>query len=768
MSAPGENGRGAGAAPAAPDGVSPDGFQVGRPLDRVDGPAKVTGAARYPGDMPVDAMAHGYMVTSTVPRGRITSVDTSGAEAAPGVVRVFTHETAPRLPDGGRAGYGPPGGRRPPLLQDDHVRYAGQPVALVVADTFEHARDAAPLVRILVQEEPSRLDMEAAIDDGDAYAPAPERMLSRPPDTRRGDPDAALADAEVRLDLAYSTPMEHHNPMEPHATLAWWGETPDGPHLTVHDSTQGVWTHRKALAATFGVPEARVRVISRFVGGGFGCKGSVWSHVVLAAMAARELERPVRVVVTRAQMFTTVGHRPRTLQRVEVGARRDGTLTAVRHATTSHTSRLEDWVEASALVTRMLYASESAETRHRLVQLDLPTPTFMRAPGESTGSFALESALDELAWELGMDPVELRIRNHADVDPSDGRPFTSKSLKACYEEGARRFGWSRRAPEPRATRDGDAWVGWGMASATYPARCNAAGAVARLLPDGGALVRAGTQDIGTGTYTIMTQVAADALGLPPERVRFELGDTDFPETPISGGSMTAASAGSAVLVACRAVRERVARLAVEDEASPLHGCDPDDVRLHGGSLVLASEPSRREAWGELAARHGEDALEARGETGAQEDDGYARHAFGAVFVEARVDADLGTVRVPRVVGVYGIGRPLNLKTTHSQLVGGITWGLGMALEEHTLVDGRSGRIVNADLGEYQVPVNADVGSVDVSLVEEHDPRVNALGIKGVGEIGITGVAAAVANAVYHATGRRVRDLPITLDKLLDV
>ncbi len=717
---------------------------IGAPLDRVDGRLKVTGSARYTAEMPVEHVAYGYLVTSTIASGRIVRLDTAEAEKAPGVLLVMTPSNAMRLPEGGRAGVNPPQGRVLTLLQDERVHYNGQPIAVVVADTFEHARDAAALVRATYAPEPAVLDFQAALPS--AYPPGPAQTLGQQPDSRRGDVDAALARSAVRVDAVYTTPYENHNPMEPHNSLAYWEASPGGDggeRLVVYDSTQGVWPCKRALAKTFGLPLERVRVVSYFIGGGFGSKGQPWSHVPLAAMAAKQLGRPVKLVLSRRQMFGPVGQRPNTHQHVVLGAAHDGSLLATRHESTSHTSAIEDWLESCALVTRSLYRSETCETKHRLVKLNLGTPTFMRAPGEATGMFALESALDELAYELGMDPVALRLKNYADVDPEGARPFSSKSLRQCYEEGARRFGWARRSMAPRSMRDGDMLVGWGMASCTRPARTAPASAIARLRPDGRAVVRVGSQDIGTGTYTIITQVAADALGLPVERVRLELGDSDFPEAPVSAGSMTAAAVGTAVHWACVAAREKAARTGLPAEAL---------VTTGPGGRPLS--PGAEEGQGQRHTQQG------------GESQPYSMHSFGAVFVEARVDPELGIIRIPRITGAYAAGRILNAKTARSQMLGAIVYALGQTLFEHTLVDPVTGRIANSDLAEYHVPSNADVGTIDVALIDEVDPHINAIGVKGLGELAMTGVAAAVANAVYHATGKRVRELPITLDKLL--
>jgi xanthine dehydrogenase YagR molybdenum-binding subunit len=691
---------------------------VGRGIDRLDGPLKVTGHATYAAEFAPDGLCHAVMVRSTVAAGRIVAIDASPARAMPGVLLVITHENTPRLPKKGEAAFGPPAGRKLTLFQDTEVRYNGEPVALVIAETLEQAQEAAERVRVKYEPKAAVLDFERAKKD--AYKP--EKMTRSPPDTHWGDIERGLAEGEVKVDHVYTTPMENHNPMEPHATIAHW----EGSHLTLYDSTQYVAGVRETTAKTLGIPVDQVEVRSPFVGGGFGCKGSTWSHVVLAAMAARQVKRPVKLVVERRQMFGPVGGRPCTEQRVLLAAKRDGTITAIRHDVLSHTSTFEDYTEPATQPTRSLYGIPNGALTQKIVQLNVGTPTFMRAPGESTGTFALECAMDELAEALRMDPVELRVKNHADVDPSKGFPWSSKKLKECYEDAARRFGWSRRTGAPRSMRDGRWLVGQGMATATYPAHMDKCQAVALLEADGTYVVRCSTQDIGTGTYTIGAQVAAEALGVPLDKVRFELGDSRFPRAPVSGGSMTAASVGMAVRNACLALKEKVlagARerpLSVEVEYGPK---DEDEAKL-------------------------------------------GMRSFGAVFAEVRVDRDLGVIRVPRIVATYSVGRLLNAKTGINQLQGGIVWGLSMALLEESLLDKRSGRIANADLAEYHVPVNADIGTIDVTVVEENDVAFNALGARGIGEIGITGVAAAIANAVYHATGKRIRELPITLDKLL--
>jgi xanthine dehydrogenase YagR molybdenum-binding subunit len=551
--------------------------------------------------------------------------------------------------------------------------------------------------------------------------------------------------------------------MEPHATTAEW----DGDTLTLYDSTQGISGCANTVSKTLGIDVAKVHVICPFVGGGFGSKGSVWSHVILAALAAKMTGRPVQLALQRTQMFGMVGHRPRTEQRIRMTAQADGRLVSVQHDVVSTTSTFEDWTESSAVVTRMLYDAPNVSTTHRLVRLNTGTPTFTRAPGEASGSFALETAMDEMAYALNVDPLALRLRNYAERDPQDGKPFSSKSLRDCYAVASQRFGWNKRSMAPRAMQDGDQLIGWGMATATYPANRSPASAFARINPDGTAIVGSGTQDLGTGTYTIMTQIAADALGFPMQNVRFVLGDSVLPAAPVSGGSQSAASVSPAVQAAALAARERLIELALGDSASPVHGAAAEDVTVRDAWVMLKSDPSRRDPAAAILARHGGQPIEATLQVRPSDDaKNFSKHSFGAVFVEVHVDDTLGVIRVARVVAAYDVGTLLNEKTAHSQLMGGIVWGIGQALTEEGLLDPRYGRIANNNLAEYHVPVNADIGTIDISVMDTTDLRLNPLGARGIGEIGITGVAAAVGNAVYHATGTRVRALPITLDKLL--
>ena len=732
---------------------------IGQGIDRLDGRLKVTGGARYSAEHPVPRLAQAVIVQSTIASGTVASIDDSVARSLPGVLLIMTHLNAPRLP-APRQEAGAPPASPTPLLQDASVKYNGQPVAVVVADTLEHARHAAQSLKIRYAATPAVLGMQAAKK---TLKTPPPRRPGEKTDASRGNAVGAFSRAAKRIDAMYTTPIETHNAMEPHATIASWS----GDELTLYDASQNISGVQKTAARTFGIAPEKIRVLCPFLGGGFGSKGSAWSHVMLTAMAARLTGTPVKLALERTQMFGPVGSRPMTEQRMRVGAAANGTFNAMLHDTVSSNSYVLDFSEPSTTVTKTLYATETLQTTQRMATMNVGAHTYTRAPGEASGSFALECAIDEMAYALNVDPIALRLQNYAEKDAEKDLPFSSKSLRECYRIGAEKFGWARRTPQPRSMRSGRMLVGWGMATATYPANRDAAKASALIRADGTALVRCGTHDLGTGTYTIMTQIAAEALGLPVNKVRFELGDTLQPESPGAGGSKTTASVGPAVYAAARAARDKLIGMATADRASPLAGLALDAVNVEDGWLIDRQRPERREAMVSVIARHGGAAVEAQIESKpGEEKKQYSMHSFGAVFVEVHVDPDLGTIRVPRVVGVYGIGKLMNAKTGRSQLIGGIVWGIGMGLMENTEMDWRTGRAVNANLADYHVPVNADIGSIDVSVVDEDDPHINVLGAKGIGEIGIVGVAAALGNAVYHATGKRVRDLPITLDKLI--
>ena len=735
---------------------------IGQPLDRIDGRLKVTGRAPYAYEHKVPNAAYGVLVTSTIAKGRIVSIDTGAAERSQGVLLVMTHANAPKLASLTAQPKAPPVGRVVQALQDDVVRYAGQPVAVIVADTLENAKEAARLLQVRYQAETPHVDLEARLPQ--SYAPQKAGGGGDPAASQRGDMSAGLAQGDGRTDNVYRTPFEVHNPMEPHATIAVW-DAPD--HLTLYDATQGVFSDQKRVANLLGLKLENVRVISPYLGGGFGSKGPVWSHVILTAMAAKQVSRPVKLDVARPQMFGMLGFRSETRQAVKAAATRDGRLTALQHDTVCHTSTFDEFTETASLAARMLYDTPNNSTSHRLVKSDIGTPSFMRAPGEAPGTYGLEAAMDEMAYAIGMDPLEFRLKNYAETDPEEKKPWSSKSLRECYKQGAERFGWSRRQMPPRSMRDGNTLVGWGMATAVYPTRRMPSNATARLNADGTFSVDAGSQDLGTGTYTIMTQIAADTLGVAPQKVKFRLGDTMLPETPVSGGSMTAASTGSAVYLSAQALREKLTQMAITDAKSPLSGASAQEIAFENGRIFSRSDPSKGEPLTALISRSGQPHVEAQASAkpGAEKER-YSMYAFGAQFAEVRIDQDLGSIRVSRMVGCFGAGRILNSKTARSQFLGGMVWGVSLALHEHAVMDDRLGRWVNNNLAEYYVPVNADIGEVEALWVDEKDDHVNPIGAKGIGEIGITGSAAAVANAVYHATGMRVRDLPITIDKLI--
>ena len=724
-------------------------ISIGDPLPRVDGVAKVTGAAKYAAEFSMPGLVYASLVMSTIPSGRVSRLDTAQAEHAAGVIAVITPANAIRVakPE-----------RRLTLLQDDQVFYNNQPIAVVVAETIEQAQHAASLVRATYATAPARLDFQAGFRDG-----YPSAHNGEPGDQSWGDVEGGLAEAAIRIDQFYTTPIQHHNPMEPHATIAHW----NADHVTLYDATQHISGLQEKTSAIFGVPKENVHVTCLFTGGGFGCKGQVWSHAMLAALAARQVKRPVKLVLERPQMFGPVGARPRTHQRVTLGATREGRLTAIRHEVHTNTSVIEDYLESAAFPTRVMYACPNISTTSRLVKMNLGTPTYMRAPGIATGTYAVEVAMDELAYALKMDPLQLRLANYAEVDPHSGKPFTEKSLHECYARAGLQFGWDRRKLEPRSMREGDQLIGWGMATETYPGKNLPASALVRFETNGRVVVASGTQEIGTGNYTIMTQVAADVLQLSAGMIDAQLGDTSLPEAPISAGSMSTASVTPAVLVAAGKAKEKLIAMAVADKGSPVYGARAEDVFFEDGNITLSAQPSKSEKFALMLKRNGNQPLEATAEAKPQLDPQRVPcHSFGAVFAEVAVDADLATTRVRRVVAVYDVGRIINRQTARSQFIGGIVWGISLALHEDSYLDPRYGRIVNANLADYHIPVNGDIAEIDVSAIDIPDYQLDTLGARGVGEIGITGTGAAITNAIFHATGKRVRDLPITPEKLL--
>lgn len=687
---------------------------IGAPLDRIDGPKKVTGTATYAYEHQIEGATYASLVQSTIAKGRISAIGARAALALSGVVAIVTYENAPRLT--------PDADPRAVALQSDAVAYYGQAVAVVIAETLEIARQAASLVAVQYDEQPH--DVTLSLNRGDLIRPETVNPAQET-DTISGDVETALAQAAITHDATYTTPAYHNNPMEPHTTIALWKDDA----LTLYDANQGPHRIRDDMARAFGIPPEQVRVISPYVGGGFGSKAFLHPPVVLAALAARVAGRPVKLALTRQQMFALVGYRTPTIQRIRLGADGEGRLTAIAHHVVEQTSMLYQFAEQTAVATRIMYAAPNRQTSHRLARLDMPTPTIMRAPGECPGMFALESAIDEMANACGIDPVEFRIRNEPATDPYTGRPFSSRGVVACLREGAERFGWQPRDPQPRMRPEGEWLVGSGVALSTYPTRRRPSLARARIDPSGQYTVSLGASDMGTGAWTALTQIAADALEVPVERVHLEIGDSALPTAPIAGGSMGTTSWGSAIVEAARKLRALL-----------------------------------RDTYGDGIPAEG---VEALGEAGDNpEAQRFAMHAFGAQFAEVRVHRETGEVRVPRLLGIFGIGRVINAKTARSQLIGGMTMGLSMALHEESVLDPRFGDFANHDFASYHITTNADVGTVDAHWIEENDLYINAMGAKGIGEVGIVGTAAAIANAVYHATGVRVRDLPITLDKLL--
>ena len=694
--------------------------------------------------------------SSTIAKGRIARIDTSAALRVEGVLNVFTHDHRPRMAGKSQAykdDVGPEQGSPFRPLYDDRIMFSGQPIALVVAEDWETARFAAALVRVEYKKEISVTDLQAERDRAFAVDK---------PEKPRGNAVKAYTAAAVRHEADYFIPSEYHNPMELYAsTVIWEG----GGKITVYDKTQGVQNVQRYLCSVFAMKPHDVRVMSPFMGGGFGSGLRPQYQVALAVLAARALERSVRLVLTRQQMYG-LGHRPATIERLALGANAEGTLEAVIHEAIAATSQYEEFSRNDTAWSGQLYKSPNAKYVHRLARLDLPTPCDMRAPGAATGVYGLECAMDELAVALKLDPLELRLRCYSDRDQNEDKPYTSKKLRECYRQGAEAFGWDKRKAEPRSMRDGSELVGWGMATGIWEALQMEFAARIVLTANGHAEVACAASDIGTGTYTIMAQVAADMLGLPLDNVTVKLGDSTLPLAQVEGGSWTAASVSHAIARAADAVRKELLRLAKKLPNCPLAAAKLEETALIDGKIVSKKAPERAVLMTDAMRHSGLDRIERESKTDFKEIKSYACNTHSAIFAEVKVDEELGVIRVTRVVSAVAAGRILNTKTAHSQIMGAVVWGIGMALHEEALVDHAFGRVMNANIAEYHVPVNADIHDIQVIFVDEPDDIINPLGIKGVGEIGIVGVAAAIANAVYHATGKRVRDLPITLDKLL--
>jgi xanthine dehydrogenase YagR molybdenum-binding subunit len=734
---------------------------IGVPTSRVDGRVKVTGTAKYAAEYSLPGLAHGFVITSAIARGRIRQIDARDALAVDGVLDVITHENRPKLAssdDKYHDQVAPPGTPYRPLY-DDKIRWSGQPVALVVAESLETARYAASFVQIEYQRDEHVTNVDEERDS--AYVPPEERGDIRPAEDA-GDAADAFAQAEIKVEAEYRTPIEHHNPMETFASTAVWEG--DG-QITVFDKTQGVQNSQQYVANIFGYKPEQVHVMAPYVGGAFGAGLRPQYQIVLAVMAARALKRSVRVALTRQQMFT-LGYRPATIQKLALGARQDGQLTSWRHETVAITSRHEDYQDNVVNWSRQLYACPASALDYKLVKLDLATPCDMRAPGGATGVYAIECAMDELACAAGIDPLELRLKNYTYRDQSDDKPYTSKELRECFRQGAARFGWSQRSHAPRSMRDGTELIGWGMATGIWEAMQMKASARVALGMNGGVEIASAFADIGPGTYTMATQIAAEMLGVPIYNVTTKLSDSQFPEAPVEGGSWTTASLGCAVQQACFRIQAELLRLARDMDRSLFADCGHDDVVFVDGHITVRDDPSRSAAIADAMRAGNAERIVQEATAEPSDDERHAKFTHSAIFAEVRVDEELGLIRVTRVVNAVAAGRIINPKTAGSQIMGAVVGGIGMALHEETLIDHALGRPMNHNLAEYHVPVNADIHDIDVIFVDEKDDLINPLGVKGVGEIGIVGTAAAIANAVFHATGKRVRDLPITIDKVM--
>jgi xanthine dehydrogenase YagR molybdenum-binding subunit len=721
---------------------------------------KVTGKAKYAAEFTEPFarkdLAYALMVQSTIPNGTIVSMDHAEAEKAPGVLAVLTPFNAPRLTPGPPQ---PPARRNLTILQDKDVSYNGQPIAVVVAQSLEEARFAARQLRIRYAQKPAELDFMGRLSE----ARWPKQPGKEPPGNKRGDIESGFSKSTAIVEQTYITPIQNHNPMEPHATIAWW----EGEKLNLYDSTQYISGVKSTIAKIFNIPLDYVRVRCPYTGGGFGSKGSSWSHIPLCAMAAKVVGKPVKLVLDRGQMFGPVGQRPTTVNRIKLGATADGKLQAMQHDAVMHASVLEDFTEHSAGPTKMLYASANNAVTEKLVELNLGVTTFMRAPGEAPGTAVLELAMDELAEKLNIDPLQLRLINYAEKDPSHDRPWTSKNLRQAYSQASERFGWSKRNPKPGQVLEGNNLIGYGMATATYPANRSASQALVRISAGGKVMAGAGTQDLGTGMYTMIAQTAADAFNMDPSQIDVKLGDSILPKAPVSGGSQSTASVTPAIRDAAMQAKLKLSELAIRDAQSPLHGMTTTDLDTKDCRLFSKSDPSKSDSFSELIARNGNHPVEAQGSAEPSEGkDAYTSQSFGAVFAEVAVDKDTHMVKVRRMVATYDIGTLMNEKTGLNQLMGGIVWGVSFALQEESLIDPVYGRTVNESLAEYHVPVNADIGEIDVTVLNIPDTKFNPLGARGIGEIGITGAAAAVGNAIYNATGKRVRNYPITPDKIM--
>ncbi|MDN3657410.1 xanthine dehydrogenase family protein molybdopterin-binding subunit [Ferruginibacter paludis] len=755
---------------------------IGKPINRVDALLKVTGAAKYAAEFNQPNMVYAFPVRSTIAKGSVTAIDSSAAEKSAGVIKILTPENAPQLKaidpkvkTGGMLG------EQLLPLQDNLVYYFGQYIALVVAETYEQARAAASLVKVNYSKEKHAIDLNTELPNG--YKP--QKVQGEDAQVNEGKTAPVIDATANKISYTYTTPTENHHPMEPHASIAVWE---GGDKLTLYDSTQGVMGARGTLAYHFSLTPENVQIVSPYVGGGFGCKGSQWGHMLLAAMAAKLVQRPVKLAITRQMMQTNVGRRPATQQKMAMATDDQGMLTAIRHHTDSYGNK-SDFFEPSGKQTAVLYKAPLREITYKIAKLNIGTPTYMRAPGETPGTFALESAIDEMAYKMKMDPVAFRVLNHTAEDPSKKHPFSSENLLDCYTIGSEKIGWQQRKAEPGQLRKGKQLIGYGVATATYPAGRSAASAKVQLMADGSVIVQSASQDIGTGTYTIIAQTASETLGIPVEKITVKIGDSSFPPAPVSGGSMTTASVNPAVMAAAEMVRKELLALATADAGSSLKGRRPEDIGYADGNFFVTADKTTADSYADIMRRNNKNIVEActtampasgsglgaptapcmeapidKEENSDKEK--YSFHSFGAQFAEVWVDEDFGTIRVKRFVSVQDVGRIMNEKTARSQIIGGVIYGIGAALMEETAYDHRWANPTTRTLADYHVPVNLDVPDIDVHFIGKPDPHISPIGARGIGEIGTTGVSAAIANAVFNATGKRLRDLPFTPDKML--
>ncbi|GGH30001.1 xanthine dehydrogenase family protein molybdopterin-binding subunit [Dyadobacter endophyticus] len=732
-------------------------------LDRVDGAVKVTGTATYSAEYLVPGLVHAVLVTSTIAKGSITAIESREAEAVPGVLAVISHLnaiTVPGWPERKQPAERVPVGTALRVFYDPLIYFDGQPVAMVVAGTREQAVHAASLVRVTYQQETHQTHFEKNIGKAGVALNVQRSKNSPFQDYQRGEA-AKSENTEVRIEAEYTIPTQHHQPLEPHAIIAVW-EADD--KLTVYDKNQGVKSAQGQLAQAFKLPRENVQVISKYIGGAFGSGIRVWPHTMAAVMAAKQLKRPVKLVLGREQMFTSVGYRPYTVQKINIGATKDGRLIGIVHEGTGQTSMYEEHLERTVLASRTLYACPHVATRYRLLPLDVNTPTWMRGPGDATGMFALESAMDELAFALKMDPLEFRLKNYAESDPERNLPWSAKSLRECYELGAEKFRWNNRMQAPRSVTQNGLLMGYGMASSLYGFHRHPSKVRAVIQADGSVIVQSATMDIGPGTGTAMTRIAAKVLGVNAKKIRFELGHSALPDAPGQNGSATIPSVGSAVHVACEALKTRLVALAREMSERFKSG---GQVVVRNGQVYGSVDDKDGVSYADILKYHHLNELEVTEESksGAERDQ-YSMYSFGCHFVEVLVSPLTGEVRVTRVVTCADVGAIINYKTARSQSIGGVVGGIGMALMEHSEMDHRFGRYVTTDFAGYHIPVHADIPPIEVYYIDKPDVHVNPIGSKGLGEIAIVGVAAAIANAVFHATGKRVRELPITPDKLV--